>query len=325
MHIGWIWPLSTWALSRRSADTYSARPDCRASPSSPFSSLGSNLIEGPKSAIRIENLPERMSISTKCRAAKPLPPVTTHHFCSPSILHKALQTAVYWLTFTFNNWIHSLPFFFGVSFHDCTLKRLRIQNRRVHSEIQFSKLFWKKTHNDNKPDQLKRMVLIQDSYKSSIAWIPKNFTNPKCFPCYQIKMTLNPHSSLKDPCLQWMKKFNKHLICNTTWVQVTGTRLALYSINTRLIVRTEKKKRTINKWNVLWRREIKKNLKERNACKLNWLQVRRQVNPGLARNLQIDKSKKLVYPSPLLFNSVSLLNQILRRDFTAPRIWETHK
>lgn len=112
MHIGWIWPLSTWALSRRSADTYSARPDCRASPSSPFSSLGSNLIEGPKSAIRTENLPERMSISTKCRAAKPLPPVTTHHFCSPSILHKALQTAVYWLTFTFNNWIHSLPFFF---------------------------------------------------------------------------------------------------------------------------------------------------------------------------------------------------------------------
>ena len=43
-------------------------------------------MSGARSAIRTDHIPDRMSISTKCLAAKPLPPVTTHLLSSPSAI-----------------------------------------------------------------------------------------------------------------------------------------------------------------------------------------------------------------------------------------------
>lgn len=81
-----LWPFTTWALFRRSVGTYTARPERKAWPRGPSSSLGSRSMVAPKSAMRTENVSRAMSISTKCLAAKPLPPVTTHHFSSIDIL-----------------------------------------------------------------------------------------------------------------------------------------------------------------------------------------------------------------------------------------------
>jgi len=75
---GWS-PFRTRALSRRSRVTYWARPECKARPRSPNCSAGSRTMLSPKSAMRTQYSLCRISISTKCRAAKPMPPVTTHH------------------------------------------------------------------------------------------------------------------------------------------------------------------------------------------------------------------------------------------------------
>ena len=74
--------LSTYALWRRLVETYWAWPDLKDLPMSPFSSYGSRLMLEGKSMIRTANISHLISISTKWQAARPQPPVTTHHFFS---------------------------------------------------------------------------------------------------------------------------------------------------------------------------------------------------------------------------------------------------
>jgi len=82
-------------LSRRSRVTYWARPECKAWPRSPNCSAGSRTMLSPKSAMRTQYSLCRISISTKCRAAKPLPPVTTHHLSSAAMVkQKAHQIRI---------------------------------------------------------------------------------------------------------------------------------------------------------------------------------------------------------------------------------------
>lgn len=108
---------------------------------------------GLKSAIRTRNMLYRMSISTKCRAAKPLPPVTTHHRSSPDISFsinllkgrkkkqmkhfqgKLKSHCRMWLQFPSGDntrhacmhrkWVNSWPWLAALSFHALLLVRPR--------------------------------------------------------------------------------------------------------------------------------------------------------------------------------------------------------